>query len=174
MKYLASIEGALNSVEQDYILVPAIHNVDGLSRERVFCYELYHQTRKKLRTKKIIIHGELDKSGYPDFNNEKPDFVFHKPGSDAHNAVALEVKVEIELLNIQRDLDKLFRFVRNYHYMSAGLIIVGIDTEVIKRVLGSLFIAYREWPDSEKIFLLFLPRSGNCNNSVSLKHFVLS
>lgn len=171
MKYFKSIHGALNSVGQDYIVVPAIHRVDGLARERVFCYEFYHQLRKKLRTEKIVVHGELDKSTYPNFQNEKPDFVLHKAGSNLSNAVVLEVKMEIGVHKIEQDIIKLFRFITDYSYHSAGLFIVGFDDEVVARILGPLFKRYKNHQGSDKVLVFVLPESGKCIEPKAINFF---
>lgn len=162
MKFLSPILSALNSVEQGYIVIDTEHRVDGVSRERVFCYELYHQLRKKMRSKQIVVHGELDKVGYPYFNSEKPDFVLHKPGSNHLNTVVLEVKVEIGIGAIKQDIDKLFRFVRNCGYQSGGLIVVGIAQDDIMNALRPLLISYKESTGSDKIWLFILPKHGEC------------
>jgi hypothetical protein len=72
-------------------------------RERVYCYELYHQIRT-LSTGEIgrlagaphlLLSGELDKYGInsvvPD-GRQKPDLVWHEPGKSRNNAVVVEVK----------------------------------------------------------------------------------
>ena len=52
-------------------------------RERVYCYELYHQMRLLWpKTTKYFLNGEVDKAAHPilrelDADNAKPDFLVH-------------------------------------------------------------------------------------------------
>jgi hypothetical protein len=74
----------------------------GVYRERVYCYELYHQLRLTLPPPDDIeanpcgylLSGEIDKAGLNAITvkgREKPDMVWHKPGT-SDNGVVLEVK----------------------------------------------------------------------------------
>ncbi|MEV0133645.1 hypothetical protein AB0H83_34935 [Dactylosporangium sp. NPDC050688] len=72
-------------------------------RERVYCYELYHQIRmlstgevgRRAGAPRLLLSGELDKYGInsvvPD-GRQKPDLVWHEPGESRNNAVIVEVK----------------------------------------------------------------------------------
>ncbi len=67
-------------------------------RERVCCYELYHQMR--LRWPKgcpFVLNGEVDKTAHPRLMElgaagYKPDLLVHTPGDMAGNHAILEVK----------------------------------------------------------------------------------
>jgi hypothetical protein len=84
-------------------------------RERVYCYELYHQLRNAIPDNgEYTLMGELDKRGHEIFHGGKvPDFVFHVPGTMKGNLAVMEVKRidNNENDEIQNDCDKLRKFV---------------------------------------------------------------
>lgn len=96
---------------------------DSVYRERVYCYELYHQLRCQWPTDTpFYLNGELDKAAHPILRElgadyAKPDLLIHQPGYMAGNSTIIEVKSS----NAQRDgIDKdlktlaLFRTKVNY------------------------------------------------------------
>ena len=92
-------------------------------RERLYCYELYHQLRCLLGDDcGYRLDGEMDKAADPDFKNfEKvPDFIAHFPGTHVANMAVIEVKkVTVATGGIKSDVQKLVNFVttkkRRYH-----------------------------------------------------------
>ena len=124
MEYLSYVIEALNRIEQQYIRLPAIHKASGLIRERVFCYEFYHQMRCVIPPdREVVINGEIDKRGYPAFNKENPDFAFHIPGSNAGNAVVCEVKGDIRKPGLAKDLETICSLIED-KYCQSGVLIV--------------------------------------------------
>jgi hypothetical protein len=117
-KFLLSIK----NIRNEYFQVPTSYDPDGISRERVFCYELYHQFRIILGDEyPFTLHGELDKSGHINFHHELqsvPDFLVHKPGTHDGNMVIIEVKGRFDRRNILLDLLKINKFISdpNIHY----------------------------------------------------------
>jgi hypothetical protein len=108
-------------------------------RERVYCYELYHQIRKRWPTawqNSYSLGGEVDKGGNPAtrgnvLDRTKPDFIFHIPGHEI-NLLVVEVKPgniarkgadPLEL--ISADLKKLTAFTKIGRYLSAIYLIYG-------------------------------------------------
>lgn len=72
-------------------------------RERVYCYELYHQIRllstegigRRAGATRLLLSGELDKYGINSVipgGRQKPDLVWHEPGKSDYNAAVAEVK----------------------------------------------------------------------------------
>jgi hypothetical protein len=43
--FMELVKSALRKVEPDFFKVKTTYNTEGIVRERVFCYELYHQMR---------------------------------------------------------------------------------------------------------------------------------
>ena len=86
MKFLRCLSKLLTASRQDYYRLRTTYSEEGIVRERVFCYELYHRIRclqNNGRLPCIHIHGEIDKSGHALFEREdqkNPDFIFHVPG----------------------------------------------------------------------------------------------
>ena len=87
-------------------------------RERVYCYELYHQLRNYLpKGFPYTLHGEIDKRGQEIICKEfekkpNPDFVVHQPGTK-ENLVIMEVKSSggISEDKIRKDMEKLKTFI---------------------------------------------------------------
>lgn len=114
---------ATKAVPSDYFDLP-ISSAPSSYRERVYCYELYHQMRKLWPEGcEYALNGEVDKAGHPDFRNNRkiPDFLIHRPGFP-DNFLVIEVKRSS--LSESYDLDKLRDFIR-YGYRRAIWLIVG-------------------------------------------------
>jgi hypothetical protein len=111
-------------------------------RERVYCYELYHQMR--LCWPKdgcpFVLNGEVDKRGHPILSGrgfrDIPDFLVHNPGDMNGNHAIIEVKPPFARDHqIEVDLQKLTRFVKDAGYERAIYLIYGIEAEqMIERV----------------------------------------
>lgn len=113
---------AFDSVPQDYYRLKTTYEENGIVRERVFCYELYHRMRCLQVTSELTdlnIHGEIDKRGHDLFEEEdqnNPDFVFHIPGSMEHNLIVIEVKGSLNLNGVNKDWKTLDKFCHGYQY----------------------------------------------------------
>jgi hypothetical protein len=91
------LQQATTAIGREYFLLP-IHGADPVHRERVYCYELYHQMRLRWPAAEDCpyrLNGEIDKAGHPYFENErgtpKPDLLVHVPGA-GDNCAVIEVK----------------------------------------------------------------------------------
>lgn len=76
---------ATAAIGGEYFLLP-IHGADPVQRERVYCYELYHQMRLRWPPPEAChyrLNGEIDKGGHPYFRNQrgkpKPDLLVPSP-----------------------------------------------------------------------------------------------
>ena len=104
---------ATRSIGEAYFNLP----VDGgpaIYRERVYCYELYHQMRRRWpRQTPYLLNGELDKAAHPiltelEIGAVKPDLLVHRPGDMAGNHAIIEVKADSSNPNkIRKDLETL-------------------------------------------------------------------
>lgn len=128
--FMDLIKEALANVGDEYYKVKTTYEPLGIIRERVFCYELYHQMRM-IQNKKgltdIQIHGEIDKSGHRLFEGENPDFIFHIPGMMEGNSVVVEVKGKLEgsyQRGIYKDIQTLSKFTNNEIIYQLGLLII--------------------------------------------------
>jgi hypothetical protein len=111
------LESSTTAIESVYYLTPWV-NSSPRYRERIYCYELYHQLRKRTQESPYVIHGEMDKSGHPYFDDgaaPKPDFIIHKPGTD-ENCAVIEVKraQNLSLRAIRKDCRTLEQFSQRY------------------------------------------------------------
>lgn len=123
------IKDALENVGEEYYKITTTYKTLGIIRERVFCYELYHQMRliqDKKKLYNIQIHGEIDKSGHVNFKGSyrNPDFVFHVPGSMEGNAIVVEVKGRLDNDGICKDFETLSKFTDKKHYYQLGVFII--------------------------------------------------
>ena len=134
------IRKATARVEDDYFHIK-IAGGDSIYRERVYCYELYHQMRcwwpKEMR---LLVQGELDKSGnqnFPPGLGKTPDFLIHTPASMKNNYAIIEVKPSnADPGNIHNDLEKLSLFQSEVDYQRAIYLIYGDEAaDCAKRVI---------------------------------------
>jgi hypothetical protein len=124
--FVEMIHGACPRIDGRRFIVPVAHRDDPsyrAYRERIYCYELYHQLRLLEGTQGAsagsplyALSGEIDKSGLNavvENGTEKPDLVWHVPGEAHCNAVVVEVKavVGLRLPGIQKDLETLAKFL---------------------------------------------------------------
>lgn len=99
-------------------------------RERVYCYELYHQLRCHWPGEHYTINGEVDKSGHPYFKKElrnlKPDLIIHEPGNMEGNLAAIEVKpADFRRPGVKKDFRTLINLTQRAQYQLGILLIFG-------------------------------------------------
>ena len=147
--FIQLITDSLEKVEDEYYRLTTTYKPMGIVRERVFCYELYHQMRliqSQRELNDIQIHGEIDKSGHFEFDKDaqkNPDFVFHVPGMMEGNAIVVEVKGKLEGTyqdGICKDIGTLSKFTDNRYYYRLGvLIIYNYNLEEFRKKMGQFF-----------------------------------
>ncbi len=123
------------AIDGEYFLLP-IHGADPVHRERVYCYELYHQMRLRWPATHYRLNGEIDKGGHPYFRPKggkpKPDLLVHVPGGGENYAV-IEVKSSrAKAKEIRKDLRTLCEF-RRLGYQRAIYLVYGAEA-VLKRI----------------------------------------
>ncbi len=141
MQQLTNIlERATQAVLPEYFQLP-IFGGDDVFRERVYCYELYHQMRLLWpNPTDFRLNGEIDKQGHRRLAelgvlNDKPDFLVHVPRSMDHNYAIVEVKpVTATDAKIRIDLRKLSRFVSDVGYERGIYLFYGFADELAERV----------------------------------------
>lgn len=124
--FFSLLKDATAEIREEFIHLPvADHEQENKEyRERVYCYELYHQFRciSSFISWEYNINGELDKSGHPLMRGEyvegrTPDFLVHEPGDMGNNLVVLEVKpVSTHREGLRTDLKKLTAFQEYYEH----------------------------------------------------------
>ncbi len=105
---------ATAAIGNDYFCL-SIHGHNSVYRERVYCYELYHQMRRLWPDDSPYrLNGEVDKSAHPyfqgpDLGKPKPDLLVHQPGTGRYYHAVIEVK-SVDGQDIQKDLETLSLF----------------------------------------------------------------
>jgi len=113
------LQAATSQIDELYIRLPR-DSLSAVHRERVYCYEFYHQLRvawnaSPLASSPFVLNGEVDKSGQSQFEREglrriKPDFLLHGPGNMDLNHTVIEVKsASYQKLGLLKDLITLHR-----------------------------------------------------------------
>lgn len=117
---------SIAAVGEDYFRITR-HEAPRCMRERVYCYELYHQLRCRTANSGYTLHAEIDKRGqYVDAPN--PDLIVHRPGT-ADNWMVLEVKCSsksrtLRLDDARSDINKLKRFTESDPFYQQGLFLI--------------------------------------------------
>jgi hypothetical protein len=126
------LQVATAAIPAEYFLLP-IHGGDPVYRERVYCYELYHQMRRRWpNDTPFRLNGEVDKRAHPYFQDggqPKPDLLVHQPGAGENFAV-IEVKcTRAASREIDKDLSTLTLFRNHFGYHRAIYLIYGAEFE---------------------------------------------
>lgn len=114
----------------------AVADGDALYRERVYCYELYHQLRCLWEEFPFSLGGEVDKAGHSFFRDgpyarAKPDFLVHCPGQMRQNLAIVEVKrVTVRDGYLRDDFRKLSWFCLHAQYFKGILLVYGNGGDV--------------------------------------------
>jgi hypothetical protein len=123
-----------------YFQLPVAGQEDPIYRERVYCYELYHQIRVLWPSdSQYYLCGEVDKAGHPlirgdSLDNTKPDLLIHIPG-ERDNALVIEIKpVNAQTAGIEKDLKTLTAYRRDALYRAAVLLVYGSSENGCERV----------------------------------------
>jgi hypothetical protein len=139
---------ATRSIEPGYFRL----NIDGgdpVYRERVYCYELYHQMRLKWPAGcSFCLNGEIDKASHPILSRlgadyAKPDLLVHSPGHMSGNHAIIEVKsTRASPSGIKKDIATLSLFRSAVRYERAIYLIYGdrIDA-MLRRIQRAAAIA---------------------------------
>ncbi len=131
------LRDATANIGPEYILLP-IQGQPAAYRERVYCYELYHQLRRDWPANTPFkLNGEVDKAGHQllrlsNADRCKPDFLIHTPGSMDGNFVVIEVKpCTASNKAIRKDLSTLALFVNEVKYERAIYLIYGAQADLM-------------------------------------------
>lgn len=130
---------ATRNIDTIYFQLPIATWEHRIYRERVYCYELYHQLRMYWpQSFMYSLGGEVDKTGHPLFRdgslrNVKPDILVHRPGDMSGNLVVLEVKpINATIKGIEKDLISITEFVRLADYKQGMYLVCGGSKAQIK------------------------------------------
>jgi hypothetical protein len=126
------LAAATTAISPEYFRLP-VHGADPVYRERVYCYELYHQLRLRWpEATRWRLNGEVDKTAHPYFRDEsapKPDLLIHEPGT-GNNYTVVEVKhTGAKRRGVCKDLRTLSRFRSEFGYRRAIYLLFGEDVQ---------------------------------------------
>lgn len=127
--FIKSMKVAAKMISQNYFNLTRYKDVLAY-RERVYCYELYHQLRLVLPENiPYVVHGELDKCGHEVMvslvGKRTPDLLFHKPGS-MRNIAIVEIKsIERHQSDYAKDLLVLTKFTQHAGYQLGIWLVFG-------------------------------------------------
>ena len=110
------LKESINNIEEKFYKVTSSQIENSVPRERIFCYELYHQLRLECQSYKFGVRFDISPElvkgramGYSEINNI-PDFLFHKEGTNI-NFCILEVKAQLKKDEIKKDFETLTIFL---------------------------------------------------------------
>jgi len=132
-EFEAMMERATAGIGELYFQLPVAQLADAVYRERVYCYELYHQLRSIWNGFDFSLGGEVDKGGHPLFRDgpyahAKPDLLVHRPGDMDRNLACVEVKPSLRPWNeFREDLKKLTWFCHNARYHRGLFLVYGVE-----------------------------------------------
>ncbi|AMG12372.1 MULTISPECIES: hypothetical protein [Vibrio] len=124
----AILEQATRSVSSEYFQIQVMGKPAPIFRERVYCYELYHQLRSNWGSfnSNYKLCGEVDKSGHPILRNtrQSPDFLVHVPGEDC-NMVVIEVKpAKFNKQGLIKDLQTIHKLMGSEGNYERGICLI--------------------------------------------------
>lgn len=170
-QFLTVLQEATAVIPAEYFQVPVADREEPIFRERVYCYELYHQMRLILDSleeghglKRYTLSGEVDKQNHPIIRRCAPDLIVHEPGNMGHNLAVVEVKsANGDVAGIRKDLETLTYFVSDEVRYDLGVHLVyggtekQIDifvTEFKEAAVENLTLYWHREPGEEAISLL--------------------
>jgi hypothetical protein len=138
--FIECLRNATHNIQHAYMFLPIAGSVLPIYRERVYCYELYHQLRLTWgEYSGYSLGGEVDKTHHPlmhglDIDNTKPDLLVHRPGDMGGNLIVIEVKPVIATAaGIRKDLRTLTAFLNRGHYHHAIYLVYGENQQAFTR-----------------------------------------
>ena len=138
-EFLEALIKATGKVKAAYMELPVAGREERVYRERVYCYELYHQIRQDSEEDDpYVLWGEPDKSGHAliGLGQVKPDFIFHKPRimSNVANVAVVEVKpIKARNEDIGKDVKTLLKFLKKGYSGGVHLVYGGYQGNAIER-----------------------------------------
>ncbi len=144
VRFVNWIKKATSRLKEDYFQLPIASKPDRIFRERVYCYELYHQLRCLMEgNTSYSLGGEVDKSAHPMIQedgimNTVPDLLIHKPGYMEGNLVIIEVKpIKADIGNIYNDIRKISTYISNANYVKGVMLLYGDDKPKVLEVASN-------------------------------------
>lgn len=127
MDLIEAIKAATSKVTHEYFNFMVASKNTPIKRERVYCYELYHQLRCAWPDAHHIFNAEPDKRGDLTYLGRRPnpDLIFHQPGNHNFNHTVIEVECRPTRQHMQKDL-MTFSILKGKGYQHFVLLLFGI------------------------------------------------
>lgn len=169
------ISKAAGAIDKEYLNLKTTYEPKGIVRERVFCYELYHQLRKLNLAQELKLNGEVDKRGHTDFDKEdrrNPDFVFHVPGTHLNNTIVMEVKGALSKpKKVIKDFSTLHLFVSKYDYEAGVFLLYNHTIQDLRKLIHTYGEKIASDSTLKKIYIITLPEAHKieyCNTLATI------
>jgi hypothetical protein len=160
---LKNITKAASLVDHKFFQLKTTYEPSGIVRERVFCYELYHQLRKIIGDDyPLTLNGEIDKRGHIDFakkDRKNPDFVFHIPGRHEGNTLILEVKGVVSK-DLNKDFKTIITFLAKYRYQAGVLLLYNHTLSELVTELKKTIYGFAKSDNAQNIYIITLPKAN--------------
>lgn len=160
-RFMEGLAEAGRKMDPHYFQLPVADKEEGkkIFRERVYCYELYHQLRTVLGDSfPYKLYGEVDKAGHEFIPGaKKPDFIVHDPGDMRKNLVVIEVKpitVKRDIKELKNDLETLQIFLEKGEYYRAIMLIYSDGLQNLPKTILSEIARFSRMSEN-RIFLVW-------------------
>lgn len=142
MPILRALTEATSKIGTEYFLLKVADRDRPIKRERVYCYELYHQLRIAIGDTPLTLTGEPDKRGHNDFTDKQPnpDFIFHVPGHHENNTAIIEVECRLSLKHLIKDLNTL-KLMKSKGYHTLVLLLFSARSVPWQRLVQAARVA---------------------------------
>lgn len=155
--FMASLMVAMKRIPEQYFYFHVVGDDSPIKRERVYCYELYHQLRCLLTNEfPFNITAEPDKRRHPIIKKGiNPDLIIHSCGDMARNLVVVEVKTSDNLEDLPKDFETIQYMLAEARYYRGVSLLFGAMSEQKRRkvfqkyrdYLGAVTILFHDRPD---------------------------
>lgn len=125
---LDKIIEATEKIADNYFLLPVAYRPTPIRRERIYCYELYHQLRKLIDNLDLTLSAEPDKHGHASFEGKQPnpDFILHTPGVHENNNTVIEVECRLQYKHLLKDFKNL-KIMKPLGYQNLVLLLFSVN-----------------------------------------------
>ncbi|MFL9590455.1 hypothetical protein ACKC5O_00545 [Aeromonas schubertii] len=166
------ISTATENITKNYFQLTLQGQNTVIFRERVYCYELYHQMRCNWPENGYKICGEIDKRGHPILRNtrESPDFLVHTPGEDGNYAI-IEVKpANFSRAGLIKDFITITNFMGNNgaNYERGICLIYGDTQRLINKINNAVLHFANNGGDASSIEIWHHPVVGERARHISI------
>ena len=142
--FLESVRIATRLIKPPYFCIPLHGLAEQKYRERVYCYELYHQLRCCTRQDVwCVLSGAKTQLPLPIFrrlfNRTMPDFLLHVPSEMGANVVVMNINpITARSQDIERDVKALKRFTTARASSRQAICLIYGDGESLDQFLSRM------------------------------------